>query len=409
MSPDQFTARKSGELVVTQFAQSVRKDGKIETRMVKGLAFVPNDLPPKLSRSEIIEAVLDDLIAAEKSLSHLDGIAEDLPSVRLLWAPLARREAILSSKIEDTVATAVELASAEAGEKPKRQEVTEVMAYVHALDHGLVSKLPICLRLLREMHSKLFEAGAHGTDKQPGEFRDIQNYIGNEEIGFTGARFVPPPPGQQLIEGLSALELYANQKNYNVPKLVAIAMMHYQFEALHPFKDGNGRIGRLLSALSLCRMGLIKQPFVYLSGFFEPRRNAYNDLMLRVSTHGDWLGWIKFFVEAVAHQTRDAEERVRGLRSLRERLRSNLVNDNGPAKIYGLIDSLFEHPVISADQVAKKLAVSKPTARSYLDRLVEMGALVLMDKPYRQLWVSKPIINIIDANNSNLGADSEAG
>lgn len=346
---------------------------------------------------EITEAAFDELITAERSLARLDGVGEDLPNSQLLWAPLAKREALLSSKIENTIATADELVTAEAGEKPERQDVVEVTNYIRSLDYCLQSDLPICLRLIRGMHEVLLSDGVRGSEQRPGEFRTLQNYIGNEHDGFKKARFVPPPPGELLIEGLENFEGYANRKSYGIPKLAAIALMHYQFETLHPFRDGNGRIGRLLSALSLCRMGLLQKPFVYLSGYFEPHRDEYNDLMLRVSTKGDWLSWVTFFMKAIAHQAQDAEDRVRRLRSLRTDYRTQLSDANSPARINKLIDEIFYHPAVTAERTAKICDVTKPTARSYLGKLVEIGALSESPRNYRTFWFAREIINVINA------------
>lgn len=396
MFPEQFADSRSGELVQTRFEVRKFAEGKLRSETVEGWAFVPRRLPPDLRLGEVTEAVFDELIAAERSLARLDGVGEDFPNARLLWAPLAKREAILSSRIEDTIASAAELVTAEMGEKPARDEVNEVSNYVRALEYGLRSELPICLRLIRGMHEQLLSGGVRGSDRSPGHFRDAQNYIGNEEAGFEGARFVPPPPGAPMETCLADLERYANSRKFGLPKLVAIAIMHYQFEAIHPFRDGNGRIGRLLSALSLCRMGLISQPFVYVSGYFEPRRAQYNDLMLAVSTHGQWMPWIKFFMKAVASQSQDAEARIRELRKLRDEYRGALSADNAPGRTYGLIEHIFAHPAITAEFAASLLNVSKPTARSYIDRLVQMGALEDLGRTYRKIWLAPRVLEIID-------------
>ncbi len=398
MLASQFTKASPGRLVPIVFEERANQNGKVEVVHRKGIAFVPDLLPPQFERPVLLEAIYTDLIAAERSLARLDGIGEDLANAHLLWAPLARREAILSSKIEDTIATAKELASAEAGERPPRGEITEVMNYVSALRFGLASELPISLRLIRGMHKELMVNRVRGSDMTPGEFRTNQNFIGNEEKGFSGARFVPPPAGEHLASGLNDLEVYANKKRYGIPKLVAVALMHYQFETLHPFPDGNGRIGRLISALSLCRMGLLREPFVYLSGYFEPRQANYNDLMLRVSTHGDWISWVKFFMAAIACQAKDAETRVRTMRKLRAEYREKLAAQNAPGRIMSVVDELFVHPVVTVEQVARRLDVSKPTARSYIHRLAKIGVLTEPPKTsYREYFMAGAIIALIDA------------
>ena len=321
MLREDFGSASPGELVRTSFEEHGLENGQPVTLITDGWAFVPDPLPPTgLALKELLGELYGELITAERSLARLDGIGEDLLNASLLWAPLAHREAILSSRIEDTIASAEELASIEAGEKPERREALEVSNYVKALNHGLRSDLPVCCRLMREMHSVLLSRGVRGSDARPGEFRIDQNYIGNQEDGFTDARFVPPPAGTHLTSGLDSFEKYANQNSYGLPKLVAIALMHYQFETIHPFRDGNGRIGRLIAALSLCKMNLLREPFVYLSGYFEPRREQYNDLMLRVSTSGRWLPWIRFFLNAIAMQSADAANRIRKLRKTTSRI-----------------------------------------------------------------------------------------
>lgn len=396
MSPEQFSPGAPGDLVKVSYEEGHVDNGKVRTRQIAGWAFVPHPLPPALQVRDLPEPMLYELIRAERSLARLDGIGEDLPNAHLLWAPLAKREAILSSAIEDTIANATELASLEAGDAPERQEVKEVMNYVDALRYGLATDLPICLRLIRGLHERLMAAGVRGSEWVPGEFRTTQNFIGRQD-GFASARFVPPPPGEPLMKGLRALELYANRRTFGLPKLVAASLIHYQFEALHPFPDGNGRIGRLLSALSLCRMGLLGQPFVYLSAYIEPRRSEYNDLMLRVSTHGEWLDWIRFFLSAVAFQAEDAEQRVRTLRTLRNAYRAKISDNNAPGRTAAIVDELFEAPIVSVDGVARKLGVSKPTARNYIQRLEQLGIVKEMPRRYRAFWVAEEIIAFIDA------------
>jgi Fic family protein len=396
MSPDQFTQSAPGRLVRVAFDERISEGGQTKAGRVEGWAFVPDPLPPRIKLQDLPEQVVYEIIGAERSLARLDGIGEDLPNAHLLWGPLAKREAILSSAIEDTIASATELASVEAGERPERHEVREVMNYVDALRFGLASELPICLRLIRGLHEKLMAFGVRGSEWTPGEFRQTQNYIGRQG-GFERARFVPPPPGDVLTGGLRDLERYANERSLGLPKLVAAALIHYQFETLHPFADGNGRIGRLLSALSLCRMGLLKQPFVYLSPFIEPRRSEYNDLMLRVSTRGEWLPWIGFFVSAVAHQAQDAEQRVRTLRQLRGTYRSRALQANAPARVFAIIDDLFESPMLTVESVSRKLAISRPTARTYIQRLEQMEIVTQIPSTYRGYWIATEIISFIDA------------
>jgi len=295
MSPDEFSDGSPGRLVRTEFEEQSLNQGQLQRRRQSGWAFIPDPLPPTLDLGVLLETTYDEVIAAERLLARLDGIASDLPNARLAWAPLSRREAILSSRIEDTIASAEEVAAVEIGEKPERQEVQEVTNYVFALEHGLESDLPLCCRLIKELHGILLRRRVRGHRDMPGQFRTVQNYIGDEQAGFAGAKFVPPPPGEALTKGLADFEQYANRARFGMPKLIAIALMHYQFECLHPFRDGNGRIGRLLIALSMKNLGLLHQPLVYVSGYLEPRRKEYSGLLRRVSTDAAWIDWIRFF------------------------------------------------------------------------------------------------------------------
>lgn len=397
MSPKDFGPNKPGKIVQTTFEEAIPGGKPGESRHIKGWAFVPDDLPPKLDERQLRDAVFDDLIEAETSLARLEGIAEDLPNARVLWAPLSRREAILSSKIEDTVASAEEVARIEAGEALERDEALEVANYAKALDYGLRSGLPICLRLMKEMHELLLGRGARGAEKRPGQFRAIQNYIGKEPLGFERARFVPPPPGEHLDRCLRAFERFVNgEPAHSLRPVIAMAMAHYQFECIHPFNDGNGRIGRLIVALSMCRTGLLAQPFVYVSGYFEAHREEYYRLLLAVSTEGDWAAWVRFFLKAVASQSRDAIDRIRRLQEMRKRYREALVHQNVPARATRLVDWLMMRPVVHVASVAQRLDISKPTARSYITRLVEIGALRELPSSYRQRWIAPEVISIIE-------------
>lgn len=397
MSPKDFGPQKPGELVKTIFDEPDRQ-GKVGAhRRVQGWAFVPNDLPPALDRTTLRDGIFDDLLAAEAGLARLEGAAEDLPNARLLWAPLSRREAILSSKIEDTVASAEEVVLVEAGEKPAREEVQEVANYVKALSHGLKSKLPVCLRLIKEMHEILLGGPVRGASLRPGQFRDIQNYIGKELLGFEKARFVPPPPGEPLDRCMRAFERFVNSDSrHELRPLVAIAMAHYQFECIHPFRDGNGRIGRLIAALSICHSGLLSRPFVYVSGYFEAHREEYYRLLLAVSTEGAWIDWVRFFLKAVANQSADALDRISRLRAVRKRYREALIEANVPAKAAHLADKLLERPVVTVSAVAKFLGVTKPTARSYIHRLADVGALRELSNGYRRKWMAQEVVDIIN-------------
>jgi Fic family protein len=280
MKPEDFTDRKAG-------------------RLIKGpqgyWAFVPDPLPPRLSTDWDLANLLS---RADRALGELSGLARNLPNPHLLIGPFVRREAVLSSRIEGTQASLSDLFYFEAAHSektalPKKppSDVQEVTNYVKALEYApkRIKDLPLSLRLIRELHEILL-SGVRGEHWTPGEFRRSQNWIGPPGCTLIDATFVPPPP-QDMMEALGQLEKYLHMPS-NLPPLVHIALVHYQFEVIHPFLDGNGRIGRLLISLLLCHEGLIDQPFLYLSAFFEHRRPNYYQRLLDISTGGKWRQWI---------------------------------------------------------------------------------------------------------------------
>ncbi|WP_287418153.1 Fic/DOC family N-terminal domain-containing protein, partial [Oceanithermus sp.] len=256
-------------------------------------AFAPDPLPPKLEwTSELVRALAE----AERALGELAGLGRTLPNPYLFTQPFLRREAVLSSRIEGTQASLADLYAFEAQPAlfalpEQRNDVLEVRNYVRALEHGLarLRELPLCLRLLREMHAILLE-GARGQNRAPGEFRRVQNWIGGSG-SIEDAVYVPPPPGE-ILSALDALEKYLNGES-PYPALVDVALVHYQFEAIHPFLDGNGRIGRLLITLMLIERGLLHEPLLYLSAYFERQREHYYRLLLEVSQKGAWEAWVR--------------------------------------------------------------------------------------------------------------------
>jgi Fic family protein len=396
---DQFTKDSPGRLVPTTAFEVRVRDQVTESVQVTGSAFVPDPLPPPLDQTTLVGALYPDLSAAETNLARLDGIAATLISPELLLRPLRMREAKLSSQIENTIASAEEIALAEAGRSAVRDEGREVLNYVRALEHGIESPLPLCNRLIREMHAILMQ-GVRGQDKGPGEFRRVQNYIARDGARFNEARFVPPPPGEPLEQAMNDLERFMNSTDHRLPWLVATAMSHYQFECIHPFRDGNGRLGRLLVALTLCKSGALSKPLVYVSPYFETHRRDYYDLLLRVSTHGDWYTWIRFFCTAVAWQADDAVWRSRTLCELRDRFRTLVTAKRGAALLLTLVDHLFERPAITNSMVCALLKVTAPTAQRYIDLLVSNGILQeITGSGYGRIYIARAILAVIEADD----------
>lgn len=379
MDPQQFSLKQSNHLMKTPLGY---------------YAFVPGELPPELSISWELAGALSE---ADRSLSELSGIARTLPNPHLLIRPFMRREAVLSSRIEGTQASLSELFFFEAaGSESPQSDVREVSNYVKALEHGLsrLSELPLCLRLIREMHQALLE-GVRGDRARPGEFRNTQNWIGTPGSSLENASYVPPPV-PQMLTALDSLEKFL-QTPSPLPPLVKLALVHYQFEAIHPFEDGNGRIGRLLITLLLCEMGLLSQPLLYLSAYFESNRPEYYRRLLAVSQQGEWQEWISFFLAGVAQQSHDAISRSQKLLSAWMGYREQLLAKRASALSLQLVDELFQEPAISVSQAAKKLAVTPRSAQQNIDKLMEEGILIeATGRRRNRIFTAPAILRILE-------------
>ena len=339
------------------------------------MAFVPNPLPPPL----IDLALLVPLVSrAERALGELSGIGRTLPNPYLLIRPFMRREAVASSKIEGTVTTLSQLLLFEVDEEANRApgDAREVLNYVRALEYSLkrLDELPISARLIREAHRILLSnvQSNRGAQIIPGEFRKDQNWIGAKLI--ENARYVPPPP-QEVPEAMSALEKYINNKDEEIPTLIQLALIHYQFEAIHPFPDGNGRVGRLLIPLILCERKEISQPLLYMSSYFEKNYEDYIDRMLTISKMGLWTSWISFFLEGIEETCKDAITRAQSLQALQKNYYGKIQRARSSALLGQLIDLLFEHPAITVPYAAERLQISYNAAKNNISRLVEAQIL----------------------------------
>lgn len=262
---------------------------------------------------------------AERAIGELRGIGHRLPNPHLLINPFLRREAVLSSRIEGTRTNVRQLLVYEAApeDSTDRADAQEVLNYVEALEYGIkrLDTLPVSLRLLREVHERLLR-DVRGQEERPGEFRTIPNHIGRETDSIYTARFVPPPPSE-LVAALDAFERFTASP-YPLPFLVKLALVHYQFETIHPFRDGNGRVGRLLIILLLRQEGILPTPLLYLSAYFERYRDTYIDHLYAVSREGAWREWIRFFLRGIAEQAQDAIIRSQGLLDLQQTYRQRL-------------------------------------------------------------------------------------
>src|SRR5712692_7664170 len=305
-------------------------------------AFIPAPLPPPLVYDDDLVLALS---RADAALSELSGLGRHLPNPHLLIAPYVRREAVLSSRIEGTTTTLAELLLEEVAEGAARRDpadVREVRNYVTALEYGVtrLRTLPLSLRLVLELHARLMK-GVRGEHATPGEFRRTQNWIGVPRSTLESAIYVPPPP-EFMMEALEAWERFLHERG-RVPDLVQCALMHEQFEAIHPFLDGNGRVGRLLITLFLIERGRLSQPLLYLSDYIERHRNEYYEGLQRVRTVGDWPGWLHFFLAGVAATAHHGVGQAARLTALRDRLRKRVLRR---PKALALLDALFANPFL---------------------------------------------------------------
>ncbi len=340
-------------------------------------AFVPNPLPPDIPLGLELFAALSD---ADRALGELSGLGRMLPNPDLLINPFIRKEAVLSSRIEGTQATITEVYEFEAeAETPGRrggsEDVQEVVNYIEAFWYGFkrIDELPLSGRLLKEMHEHLLQ-GVRGKQKNPGEFRVTQNWIGPRDCLLKDASYVPPPVAE-MEEAIREFEQYLHEPDPRLPPLVRLALIHCQFEMIHPFLDGNGRIGRLLVSLLLVHWKLLPLPLLYLSAYFERDRDLYYDRLLATSRDGAWREWILYFLGGVAMQARDATERAKRLQDLQQEWRGRVTQARSSALLLKLVDSLFRSPVLTIPRAARLLDVTYPTAKSNVEKLVRTGIL----------------------------------
>lgn len=377
MNPEAFTAPEAGKVVRTSR---------------RYFAFVPAPLPPAVRYDDALVLALS---RADSALSELSGLGRLMPNPHLLIAPYVRREAVLSSRIEGTSTELSELLRDEAGaEVPARdpEDVREVRNYVSALEYGVkrLKSLPLSLRLVRELHERLMR-GVRGNRATPGEFRRSQNWIGPSGSTPETATYVPPPV-EEMTECLNSWERFLHERD-KFPDLVACALMHEQFEAIHPFLDGNGRVGRLLITLFLIERKRLSQPLLYLSAYIERNRDQYYALLQGVRTRGDWSSWILYFLRGVSEISKEAVERAGRLTELRERLRKKLARHGNAAR---LLDELFSNPYVTVARAQKLLGVSNPTARQAVKRLQDAGVLhETTGREWGKLYLAGPILKVL--------------
>ncbi len=337
-------------------------------------AFLPNPLPPKIDWSTTLVSTLGE---AERELGRLSALLTSFPFPRLLVQPFIRNEAVISSRIEGTRASLVDVLKFEIAQLSFLEstgDVREVHNYVSALNYGLerLKSLPVSVRLFRELHAKLME-NVRGGLLTPGELRRSQNWIGPVGSTISTAPYVPPPV-EYMNDSLSNMEEFIHS-NTTIPRLVQAGMIHYQFEAIHPFLDGNGRLGRLLIALLFCEWGLLTQPLLNLSTYFEHYRQEYYDHLLDVSREGKWEAWLLFFLRGIGEQSRESYFRLEKLRNIRTSYQDIVEKERNSSRMAAVVDFLFSRPILSINQLADGLNIPFKTAQSYLVKLENAGVL----------------------------------
>ena len=388
MNPERFRHNPAGRLV------------KVGKEKYAYWAFVPDPLPPSLPLSL---PLLQTLSRADRALGELAGLGRTIANPHLLIRPFINQEAVLSSQIEGTQADIMDIYAFEAGQLPlpgltsasSEKDVQEVLNYVHALEYGLerLQTLPVSLRLFRELHERLMR-GVRGGKLTPGEFRRSQNWIGLPGSALKDATFVPPPI-DDMMKALSDLERFIHE-NDSYPPLIKLAFIHYQFEVIHPFLDGNGRIGRLLIVLLMAHWRLLPHPLLYLSAFFHRHRDQYYDLLMAVSEHSAWDAWVAFFLRGVAEQSQDASIRIRQLQDVKSAWQARLKSISKSATPLRLAEEIFAHPILTIPQAQRLLGVSYMTARGSVLKLIDAGILrQIGESTYGKTFAAFEILDIL--------------
>lgn len=358
------------------------------------VAFAPAQIPRELTLDT--ETILK-LSEADTALGRLAGAGRLLPNPHLLVNADITREAVASSRIEGTQASLTEVFEAAMTGETARDDIREVRNYVQAMEHGierLDSGLPLTMRLIKEMHRLLLD-GVRGQERTPGEVRRSQNWISSPDNTPRNARFVPPPT-DLLPDALTDWERYIHDEYPSLPLLIRCALLHYQFETIHPFLDGNGRLGRLFIVLFLKDRGRLSAPLLYVSNYFEERKAEYYDRLQFIRERGHLREWLLFFLDAIRVQAADAVTRAETLSDYREECRSRLAGSRSRA--IEIIDLLLTHPILTVRYIQQELNVSQPGAANYLKQLKDLDILheVGEGAGRRHLWVASRVLEVLD-------------
>ncbi|HLP83387.1 MAG TPA: Fic family protein [Phycisphaerales bacterium] len=406
MRAEQFQKTVPGKLEPITLNKRVVRAGLPELVPIHTICFVPDPLPPKIDWAQAKIELFDLHGEALLALGRLNGLHKQLNNAAKLLRALWIREARQSSAVEGIHTTSQDMVLAGAERSTGvRSGAKEAWNYVRALEHGIASDFPTATRIICEMHALLLE-GVDGEDKRPGSIRNINVMIQGEDSGPEHARFIPPPAGEPLLTCLREFEVFVNTPNPQIPALFAAAIAHYQFEAIHPFADGNGRIGRVLLSRSLVKSGILKHPVVYFSEYIRKNKLEYVDRLLAVSTHNAWTPWIRFILQAILHQSLDAITRSEQLIDLRERYLSSLKAEDAPMRYSRLIDRLFEIPAINAEEAQPILEVGNKTVYRDIELLEKLGILKeITGRQRARDWVAPGILHII-GSDSDLPTES---
>jgi len=335
---------------------------------------------------------------AERAIGRLDSAAEKLPNPSLLVRPALYREAVSTSALEGTYAPLHAVLEADLVEERQiTHEVREIRNYYRAAMRGLelIEVKPICVTVLAELQEILVR-GTRGDSYEAGQLRKRQVFIGERRGGVEKARFVPPPDGDVLVEGVSDWEKWVNAED-DLPLLIKVALAHYQFETLHPFADGNGRLGRLVMVLQMIDADALHHPILNLSPYLEPRKDEYKDLLLRTSMSGDFNPWVQFFAEGVIEQTQDAITRIDELIAIREQWIAQLRADKAKGVVLQIVEDLIAYPIISVSQAAALHGVTFPPANSAIKRLEKLGVLrETTGNSYGRLYACEAVMSVVD-------------
>jgi Fic family protein len=361
------------------------RTGRYVTQITGYRAFIPNPLPPN-PPIKMDEEMINVLSQANLALGRLDGASDLLPNPDLFVGMYVQKEAVLSSQIEGTQASLIDLLAfeADAAEPTNPQDIAEVVNYVDALNYGLqrLDTLPLSLRLIREIHERLM-AGVRGAEKQPGQFRTSQNWIGRPGSTIETASFVPPPP-TEMHTALSNIETFMHTQE-PMPALIKIGLVHSQFETVHPFLDGNGRMGRLLITFYLCQQHVLRRPLLYLSHYFKLNKLEYYEQLQRVRDEGDWESWLRYFLTGVREVAEQATHTARNIVHLREEHRELIaarsLRASGAAS--QLLEHLYRRPIITVKGVAEVTGQSYANANQLVAKFQDWGILHEMTQQAR--------------------------